>query len=119
MFRYTERDLFDRCGAREVSYNGKPAEFTGKLIEVSGEQIPLMNFHSSSEAKFTRYLCLRTFQGYIPVERIGCFKDIFNKDNYLLDDTEWIIPYDRECASGYDRAKVKQLSIALGRHWKQ
>lgn len=119
MFRYTERDLFDRCGAMEVSYNGKPAEFTGEFIEVGGEQIPLMNFHSPSEAKFTRYLCLRTFQGYIPVERIGCFKDIFNKDNYLHDDTEWIIPYQAQSAGEQDRAKVKQLSIALGRHWKQ
>lgn len=56
MFRYTENALFDRCGAREVSCNEKPAGFTGKFIEIGGEQIPLMNFHFHTGVDFTRYL---------------------------------------------------------------
>ena len=119
MFHYTERDLFDRCGVRTVFYDGKIAESTGKFAYVGGEEIPLIKVHPSEEAKFTRYLCLRTYRGYIPVERIESFKDIFHKRNYLQDATEWILPYHEQFANDDDKAKVKQLSLALGRHWKQ
>ncbi len=119
MFHYTERDLFDRCGSRIVFYDGKIAESTGKFIEVGGEKIPLMKLHYSEEAKFTRYLCLKTYRGYIPIERIASFKDIFYKKNYLQDATEWAFPYHEQLANEEDKAKVKQLSLALGRHWKQ
>lgn len=119
MFRYTENDLYDRCGAMEVIHDRKkPAEFTGKFVEIGGEKIPVIRHQPYYGVNFTRYLCLRTYLGYIPVESIECFRDIFNRENYLHDELEWIKPYDAKVASDYEKNKVKQLSKALGKHWK-
>lgn len=119
MFCYTNQDLFDRCGAIDVFYNEKEVEFSGEFIEVGNKKIPLKKIHTHWESKFTRCLCLKTWLGYIPVDKVTCFKDIFNKENYLQDDTEWVIPYHEQSANEQDRAKVKQLSARLGKHWKQ
>ena len=119
MFNYTEDNLYDRCGAIDSHYDSDiHPESTGKFVEVGGEKIPLINFNFRSGSKFTRCICLKTFLGYIPIENITCFKDIFDKHKYLHDETEWVFPYDKNSTSEKNKNDVKKLSLVLGKHWK-
>lgn len=118
MFKYNEKDLYDRCGAIDVPYdhNKKPT-FEDKFVEVGGEKIPVINFHFQSGVIFTRTICLKTMFGYIPIENINEFKDIFNTSKYCKDDIEWCFGYEEKNASLEDKEKVKKLALTLGKHW--
>ncbi len=119
MFDYSENNLFDRCGAIDVPYDpNKKPEFTGKYVVIDGQEIPIINFKFQSGVRFTRYICLRTFLGYIPINRVNKFKDIFDKTKYLTDETEWLVRYSSKNATNEEKNQVKQLSLSLGRHWK-
>lgn len=119
MFDYNENNLYDRCGAINVPHNPniKP-ESTGKCATVAGEEIPIIDFGFQSGVRFTRCICLKTFLGYIPIDNINSIKDIFKKNNYLTDETEWIFNYCDSKPNQEDKEKVKRLSFALGKHWK-
>lgn len=120
MFKYSEHNIFERCGSADVPfhYNLKP-ESTGKEITVSGEKIPIINYHFQSGVKFSRQLCLKTFLGYIPINNIETIKDIFRKSNYVQDDEEWIHQYSEENAHNIEKEAVKKLALRLRKHWKQ
>ncbi len=117
--KYDETDIVERCGSRDVpiDHSIKP-EFTGKFVEVGGEQIPIINYNFQSGVKFTRCLCLLTHLGYIPIKNIKSQKDLYDKSKYLKDDTEWTKPYDEDFAHEKDKEDVKRLSLVLGKRWK-
>ncbi len=118
MFKYNEKDLYDRCGAIDVSYNpDHKSTFDGEFAEVGGTKIPIMNFHFQPDSKFTRGICLRTMFGYIPIENITQFRDIFDRSKYCQDETEWSFLYDEERASEKSKEQVKKLSLTFGKHW--
>lgn len=119
MFDYNENNVYDRCGAIDVPhYPNLNPEFTGKFATVCDEKIPIINYHFQSGVKFSRYLCLQTFLGFIPIERIETIRDIFVRSKYLQDDTEWIFPYKEKYANELEKAEVRKLSLSLGKHWK-
>lgn len=118
MFKYNEKCLYDRCGAIDVPIDiNKKSTFKGKFVEVGGEKIPVIDFHFQSGVRFTRAICLKTMLGYIPIENINQFKDIFNFSKYCKDETEWCFRYEEKSASLEDKEKVKKLSLTLGKHW--
>ena len=55
--------------------------------------------------------------GYIPIEDITQFKDIFNRSKYCQDEAEWSFLYNEEIASEKSKEQVKKLSLTLGKHW--
>lgn len=120
MLKFSKKNLYDRCGAIdvEIDINRKPT-FNGKFGEVDKTKIPIINFSFQSGVKFTRAICLRTMFGYIPIENITRFKDIFNHSKYCQDETEWSFLYEEENASEKSKEQVKKLSLILGKHWNE
>lgn len=98
--------------------NRQMPESTEKTITVQGEEIPMIRYHFYSGANFKGNLCLKPFLGYIPIEKVTCYRDIFCKHKYCKDDLEWIKPYDVENACKEDQENVKKLIHSLGKHWK-
>jgi len=118
MFKYSERNLYDRCGAIDVPIDHSKKPFLkGKFIEVAGEKIPVVCFQPG--VKFTRSICLKTMFGYIPIDNITQFEDIFKLSKYCKDEIEWCFKYEEKMASELDKEKVKKLSLTLGKHWKK
>ena len=116
MFNYDETDLFHRCGynknVKDTNY------FTGKYYTFcDGTTIPVTH-NPIVISGLSNHIVLRTHLGYIPIENITKFSDIFDKNKYLNDDTEWILPYLLEQKEIYDK-EVDKLSLTLGKHWKR
>ena len=118
MFEFDETDLFHRCGySQERIKNNKKTYFTGRYYTLSdGTTIPIMHYPIITDG-LTKHLVLKTYLGYIPVENITKFSDIFNKYKYLNDETEWIMPYLYQEKES-DKVLVDNLSKVLGKHWK-
>ena len=118
MFDFDETDLFHRCGYdKRLINNNEKTYFTGRYYTLNdGTTIPVMHYPIISGC-LTRHLVLKTHLGYIPVEKIKRFSDIFIKSNYLDDDTEWILPYLFQQTDKYEEL-VNNLSKVLGKHWK-
>ena len=119
MLKFSEKNLYNRCGVIDVPMdNNKKTVFNGKFQNICGTKLPIINFNFQSGVKFKRSICLRTMFGYIPIENINEFKDIFNISKYCKDETEWSILYDDKTASPHEKEQVKKLSLTLGKHWK-
>lgn len=104
MFDYNEKNLFYRCAYDKKLDTSK---------ENSKKEVVTSNFHDG----YTTFLVLETFLGYIKVENIKEFKDIFKPKLYQRDITEWLGAYHKGEDSHSD-AIVKRLSKKLGKHWK-
>lgn len=76
----------------------------------------LQNFRGLEKSEV--YLTLKTFLGYLPIENIESYKDIFFGD-YFGERVDAIYPYRSLFADAESRNKVKTLSIRLGKHWKE
>lgn len=63
-------------------------------------------------------LTLKTFLGYIPIENIESYKDIFFGD-YFGERVDLIQPYKSLFANKETTNKIKTLSLKLGKHWKE
>ena len=115
MFDFDETDLFHRCG-----YNKKTKGnnyITERFYTFNdGTTIPIM--HSLLVNGLSNHIVLKTPLGFIPIENIKSFLDLFNKEKYLDDDTEWILPYLLEHKDIYEE-EVNKLSSVLGKHWKR
>ena len=117
MFKYSEKDLYDRCGYDAQKFSYGTEEFSGEFYTMSdGTKIPIM-YKSWANDGLSRHLVLKTFKGYICVDKITKFSDIFDDSKYLKDETEWIFPYLSEKPSFYDDS-VARLANVLGKHWK-
>ena len=119
MFSYNVDDLYDRCGVSKVQTDIKKPTFNGNYTEIDGETLPIINYNFQSDSIFSRNVCLKTFLGYIPIQNIDSFKDIFNRHKYCKDETEWSLPYQEEIATKEDKEQVKRLSKTLGNHWEK
>jgi hypothetical protein len=62
---------------------------------------------------------LKTKFGYIPIDNITSYKDLFDLSKYCQDETEWCFLYDEERTSEKSKEQVKKLSLTLGKHWKE
>ena len=117
MFKYDEKDLYDRCGYDKNKFSYGTLEFTNKFYKLNElEQIPIM-IRNGMDDGLSRNLVLKTFKGYICVDSINKFSDIFDDSKYLKDETEWIVPYLYNKHSYYDKS-VARLAAVLGKHWK-
>ena len=117
MFKYSEKDLYDRCGYDETKFSHGSDEFTGEFYTMNdGTKIPIM-YKTGANDGLSRHLVLKTFKGYICVDSIASFIDIFDDSKYLKDETEWIFPYLSYKHSFYDDS-VARLATVLGNHWK-
>ena len=117
MFKYSEKDLYDRCGYDETKFSYGSDEFTGEFYTMNdGTKIPIMHKTGANDG-LSRHLVLKTFKGYICVDSIASFRDIFDDSKYLKDETEWIFPYLSYKHSFYDDS-VSRLANVLGKHWK-
>lgn len=116
MFNFDETDLFHRCGYNK---NTKGTDYiTSRYYTFSdGTTIPVMDSRIIASG-LSNHIVLKTPFGFIPVENIHSFLDLFNKEKYLNDDTEWILPYLLEKKDIYDK-DIDNLSLVLGRHWKR
>lgn len=115
---YNEKNLYDRCGAIDVPIDfNYEVKFLG-FTEIDGEKIPVMSSMFQSGVKFTRAICLKTKYGYIPINNVNSYKDLFDLSKYCQDETEWSFQYDEKQASQEDKENVKKLSLTLGKHWK-
>lgn len=119
MFEFDETDLFHRCGYNKKKIkNNEKTHFTGRYYTLSdGTTIPIMHYPVISDC-LVKHLVLKTYLGYIPIENIKKFSDLFNKDKYLDDETEWILPYLLQPKESYEE-RINNLSKVLGKHWKQ
>lgn len=110
MFNYDETFLFNRCGSKDVS-----------MYPEIKEKVNLINsnnkFPINPNRIFSKHIVLKTFLGYIPIESITTFGDIFDKTKYLTDDVEWILPCDFDRLSTNDIQEICRLAEVLGRHW--
>lgn len=119
MFRFSEKNIYDRCGATPVPYDeNRKSEFTGRFVEVGGEKIPIINYYFWPENEFSRCLCLQTFLGYIPLRNIKRYRDIFDPSKYIKDELEWAKQYLPDVANDQEKEEVASLSLALGKGWK-
>ena len=117
MFEFDETDLFHRCGYSKDRITDDKTLFTGRYYTLSdGTTIPVMHYPLISGC-LTKHLVLKTQFGFIPIENINKFSDIFNINKYLDDETEWIMPYLYKQTDIYEE-KVNKLSKILGKHWK-
>lgn len=117
MFKYSEKDLYDRCGYDNRKFSYSTGKFIGEFYTMNdGTKIPIMD-ESRINDGLSRHLVLKTFKGYICVDRITKFSDIFDDSKYLKDETEWIFPYLSYKHSFYDDS-VSRLANVLGKHWK-
>ena len=115
MFKYSEEDLYERCGYDgEYSYNSKkiPNEFLTMDYET-----PISQYIEKTNDGLSRHLVLKTFKGFIKVNDITKFSDIFDDSKYLKDQTNWIIPYSAYKHSDSDEL-IYKLAIILGKHWR-
>ena len=92
MFKYSENNIFNRYGVDR----GKIYSATYKLK--------------------SRNLVLQTEFGFIPLDNISSFIDLFNSNNYLHDKTETLLPYKKNEDEEVDK-KVAKLTIILKKHW--
>ena len=55
MFKYNENNLYERCYAIDVLIDpDKKYTFNGEFAEVSGKEIPIIDFNFQPGVKFTR-----------------------------------------------------------------
>ena len=117
MFKYSEKDLYDRCGYDNRKFSYSTGKFIGEFYTMNdGTKIPIMD-ESRINDGLSRHLVLKTFKGYICVDRITKFSDIFDDSKYLKDETERIFPYLSYKHSFYNDS-VSRLANVLGKHWK-
>ena len=116
IFTFSEEDLYDRIGYKEPINKNKVNMTTSSMFtNVDGQKIPTL-YYPIDKNGLRRNLVLKTLFGYIPVDKISSYKDLFIFSNYLNDETEWEIPY--EDFNEEKKEKVRKLAIDLGKHWK-
>lgn len=120
MFDYTENNLYEVLCSTRIIYHSPPKEITEqcKTIIVDGVKMPIMHFDFRPTTRFTRYICLKTFLGYIPIERINGLRDIFNKANYITSEIDQVFSYQPMASSLEKREEVARLHLTLGKHFK-
>lgn len=119
MFKYSIDNLLERVGYDKNKDTGLgKKEFSGKYYTMSdGTKIPIMTYKVKPNDGLSRHVVLKTFLGYIPIENINSFSDIFF-GKYLDDETEWYKPYNPDYIYEDDKENINKLSLSLGKHWK-
>ena len=116
--KYSEKDLYDRCGYDDTKYNAGLIKATNKIFVLSdGTRVPIMKYVEKPNDGLSRGLVLKAKKGFIPVNKITSISDISDYGKYIKDETEWIQPYVKGKYSYYDE-EVLNLSIVLGKYWK-
>ena len=76
MFKYSEKDLYNRCG---YDKNSVGKDFKGDFYVTPDEsKIPTFTYEKLGDSGLSRGLVLKTSKGYIPVDRITKFSDILD-----------------------------------------
>lgn len=113
---YSEKDVYERCGHTKNNYRTAMVFKEEFHVMPDGVSIPIIQYPHSWDGLRTK-LVLKTFKGYIPVEDIQSWDDIFNEKHYLKDDTEWIYPYEAGRNQNYD-IQLQRFIKRVGKHWK-
>ncbi len=119
MFSYNENDIYERSGVSEVPIGKSLKEIKGTFIDEDGNAKPIIDYLEQSGECISKCLCLKTFRGYIPVDLIDNFWDIFHGENYLHDEMISRTAYKEANVSEGEQEKVKHLSYVMGNHWKK
>ena len=114
MFKYSEKDLYNRCG---YDKNSVGKDFKGDLyVKPDESKIPTFTYEKLGDSGLSRGLVLKTSKGYIPVDRITKFSDILDDSLYLKDETLWIIPY-LSYPLFYSESIFK-FAVLMGKNWE-
>lgn len=118
MFDYSENDIYERTGMREIFISDDIKELKGTFIGEDGREKPIIEYISQLGICYSKCLCLKTFRGYIPIDLIESFWDVFHGENYLHDEMISRTSYKEANISEGEQAKVKHLGYVMGKHWK-
>ncbi len=119
MFDYSENDIYERTGVSEIFIGDDMKDLNGTFINEDGNERPIIDYLVQSGICYSKCLCLKTFRGYIPIDLIKEFWDIFHGKNYLSDEMISRIGYKEAHVSKGEEEKVKRLGYVMGSHWKK
>ena len=116
MFKYSENDLYVRCGYDENFSHNYKKHLTRPLAMNYEALVYDEKYIKRPNDELSKYLVLKTFKGFIKVNDINKFSDIFDGSKYLKDQTNWLIPYSSYKHSNYEELIIKLVNV-LGKHW--
>ena len=116
MFKYSENDLYVRCGYDENFSHNYKKNPTGPFAMNYDTSVYNIQYAKSPNDGLSKHLVLKTFKGFIKVSDINKFSDIFDDSKYLKDQTNWAIPYLAYKHSNYGELIIK-LANVLEKHW--